>query len=352
MANNIISSYDKAALKVNTTEYPRFKNLFSMRRDRIRSLINYARKGVGAILCTGIASASFAQLSIHVKSAEGAQSLPFATILNTTKHQLYFADENGILSANFQLGDSLLISYVGYKSLKAQISQPAHTFILVPSEGTLPTVTIGSCKLSQKHTYSNLLADSFRRKFGGVCCWKKGATNARIAVMLKWDMDAARLRSFTIWLKRAMGAPKLSVLAPMAFSFYSIDEATMLPGDLISNQQVIHFPKKEGKQTLRIDSLHLPISPPGIYISMEFIYHEKYAWASRFIDTARGIDAAIIEFGSRIDGIFAKDFTLAFYDYEKDQWSFAGGADQSTLTKVHGTIRFSAEIYACKNKNQ
>ena len=39
--------------------------------------------------------------------------------------------------------------------------------------------------------------------------------------------------------------------------------------------------------------------------------------------------------GAQLDGVFSKDFTLAFYDYKNNIWSFAGRNDKSTIYKMH-----------------
>jgi hypothetical protein len=294
----------------------------------------------GTIVC-------FAQ-QFQVRSLEGHRSLPFASVLNITKGKLHFTDENGILSANLQLGDSLFITYVGYKSLKTKVSHVGQTFLLQEADALLKTVRIVNCKEGEKHEYSNLIADTGENKFGGVCCWPRGATTVRIAVMLKSNFNESRLNAFSIWLKRGFGAPKQSIQTPILFSFYSIDETSMLPGELLSNQQVIYFPKAEGKQTIKIDSLYLNMQNPGMYVGIEFVYNEKYEWPRRYFDTEKGIDSVSIQYGAQLDGVFSEDFTLAFYNYKNNNWSFAGHNDKSTIYKVHGTIKFAAELTPCK----
>jgi hypothetical protein len=307
----------------------------------------FSRKASLTFFLTSCSIVSFAQ-QFHVKSLDGLSPLPFASVLNITKGKLHFTNEEGILSTNLEIGDSLLITYVGYKNLRTLVSQSSQTFLLKQSDAILEPVRVQSCKNGINHEYSNLIEDTAERKFGGVCCWPKGATNARIAVMLKPDFNEARLDAFSVWLKKAFGAPKQSVQTPILFSFYSIDESSMLPGELLSRRQVIYYPKKEGKQTIKVDSLHLVMRKPGIYVGIEFVYNEKYEWLTHYIDTAKGVDSLVTQFGAQLDGIFSEDFTLAFYDYKNNSWSFAGRNDKSTLYRVHGTIKFVAELTTCK----
>ncbi len=258
--------------------------------------------------------ACFAQ-QFHIRSVDGLRPLAFASVLNITKGKLYFSNEEGSLSTSLEPGDSLLITYVGFKSLKTTVSQTSQTFLLKQSDALLEPVRMVSCKSGVRHEYSNLLADTSERKFGGVCCWPKGATTARIAMMLKSDFNEARFNAFSVWLKKVAAAPKQSIQAPILFSFYSIDESSWLPGDLLTNQQVIYYPKKEGKQTIKLDSLHLVLRKPGMYVAFEFVYNETYEWQSRFVDIEKGIDSLVTYFGAQLEGVFSEDFTLAFFDY-------------------------------------
>jgi hypothetical protein len=290
-----------------------------------------------------------AQTSIQVKSSENLLPLPYATVLNITKGVMLFSDENGIVSGSFEVGDSISISYIGFNSIKDRIHKPgALTYLMRQTEIVLNPVKVSGCKPEVKFKYSNLESGVHDRKFGGVCCWHKGQTTAKAAIMLKPDVDHFRLSSFSIWLKRGFNAPKLAIQTPMLFSFYTINEATMLPGELISNRQVIYYPKKEGRQIINVDSLDLRIYRPGMYVCIEFVYSEKYEWPMRYVDSLKNIDTTFIQYGSRIDGIFSKDFSLAFYNYVTNNWSFAGKREKPELQNVHSTIRFSAEILLCK----
>lgn len=85
-----------------------------------------------------------------------------------------------------------------------------------------------------------------------------------------------------------------------------------------------------------------------MYVSIEYIDDGKYQFSRRHIDTARGIDSVVMYFGGLMEGVYSKDFNLAFYNYQTNNWSFAGNRDKSVLTKLRGTIKFSAEISKCK----
>jgi hypothetical protein len=299
------------------------------------------------LLC--LCSVSYAQTILHVESSEDHTALPYASIVNHTKHSLLFTDEQGNAAVNFTNGDSISISYIGYQMIKTVFtSKQKQDYILKQNQNLLEPVQIQNCKNWSGSDYTNLTADINATQFGGVA-WDKGAMNAKIAVMLRPSFKQARLKAFSIWLKRDRSAPKVAVRAPIKLSFYSINDSSFLPGELISGQQVIYHPEKEGRQMIGLDSLHLAMPQNGMYVGIEYVMNEQYEWPFRYLDE-NGIDTILIRYGVNIDGVYSKDFSLAFYNYENDHWFFPAHRDKSTLGKIHGTIKCSAEILSCKDE--
>jgi hypothetical protein len=72
-----------------------------------------------------ICNSAYAQFTLHVASFENHQPLPYASIVNYTKHLLVFSNEEGNVSVNFQEGDSISISYVGYRTLTIEFTDIA-----------------------------------------------------------------------------------------------------------------------------------------------------------------------------------------------------------------------------------
>ena len=294
-----------------------------------------------------------AQTIIKVRSFEDQLPIPYASVVNLTKNQLYFSDANGIVSAKFEAGDSIFISCIGYQNRKDRIdTNGSRTYLLKQSNMVLEPVKILSCKNVVTHEYSNLIADSSERKFGGVG-WSRNARNAKVAVMLIPGFDNARLKDFSIWLQKGMeGIPKIAIQAPIIFSFHNVADTSLLPGELISNQRVIHFPKKVGRQTIKIDTLDISIPKSGIYVCMEYVYDDRYQYPMRFVDEKKGIDSIFMKYGGLIDGVFSRDFTLAFYNYQTDNWSFPLNKNKATVFEIHGTIKFSATLTYCSTVNK
>ncbi|MCX6324645.1 MAG: hypothetical protein NTZ41_10630, partial [Sphingobacteriales bacterium] len=253
------------------------------------------------------------------------------------------------VSGNFEINDSISISYVGYEKLNLKIEgQKITTRQLRLDRKLLKAVKVQACKSYENSEYSNLIADSSDRKFAGVS-WL-GASNSKLAVMLTPSVANGHLESISLWLKRDIASPKSSIQAPFKISFYEVIDSSGLPGELINNRQIVYFPKKEGKQVIQLDTLNLRLPENGIYLVFEYIVLDKYKWSFTYLDKEKGIDTTVIGFGARFDGVFAKQFLLAFYDYKTDHWFFPGNRDKTSADRIHGTIKFSARIRYCREK--
>jgi hypothetical protein len=288
-----------------------------------------------------------AQVTFTVLSQQDQSPLPYASIVNHSKSRLIFTNELGVGSAPFDNGDSVSISYVGYETKRLRIpAQQNYRFALRQRDNLMKPVIIQLCKKYGTSDYSDLTGDLSGRGFGGVS-WDKRAMNARVAVMLKPPVEQGYLESFSFWLKRQPPATKIAIKAPIKFSFYSVRDTDGLPGELISEKQIIYHPQKEGKQTVELDSVHLRIPGNGLYVSIEYILLEPYEWPLRILDPVSGIDSMATGYGVMLDGVYAKDFLLAFYRYQDDSWFFPGNKDKTLADRMHGTIKCSAKIKYC-----
>lgn len=289
----------------------------------------------------------FAQTTMHIGAAETHAPLPYATIVNRTKQLLSFADKDGSVNNIFEDGDSIDISYVGYENLYFIFTkQKSLTVLLTPKKSLLSTVEIKTCIPKKLFEYSNQEDNKPDKKFGGLA-WDF-SNNAKVAVMVQPNIINSYASYLSIWLFENYGAPRITIKAPIKFSFYEIVDSTSFPGELITNRQVIYFPKKQGKQTINLDSLHLRIPDNGMYIGIEYILDEKYKYPMRYVDTAKGIDSIGYSYGARIEGVISNKFRMAFYYYFLDKWYYGGKRTKSEMELPHGTIKCSLGIKHCE----
>lgn len=307
-----------------------------------------------------ITKSAFTQ-EIHIVCATDNSPLPYATITNHTHQWVISADKNGEAKISVSVGDTLSVSYVGYKTAVFRYTGDHVQLVsLIQVQYFLPEVTIRNCRKSKEVLYKNSegtnrvkMENGTINVYSGIISAKGVNNNVKTAVRLNPSMPNATLKNFSFWTVRGRKAPKSSVLAPLIISFYDVSDSTNLPGELISNAPIIYFPKKAGKQTINLDSLYVSIPFNGIYVSFQTVFNEEYEWEFAIkIPKGQGEpvgrDTTVLVYGAMIDGVYAKDFDIAFYDAIKDSWRIAPYQPIAN-NNLHGTIKCEATIKYCED---
>ncbi|GAB4093799.1 peptidase associated/transthyretin-like domain-containing protein [Flaviaesturariibacter terrae] len=288
-----------------------------------------------------------AQRKIRVVDGTSGQPLPFATIVNITHPAVQFADEQGALDLPWDDADSIRITHVGYQDRVMQVRNAGGTISLARKASVLKTVVVRSCASPVSHHYSNFDSVSTASGFGGVW-WADGIATAKVAVPVFLTTSSARLSRIEFALGRALGAPKRFPKSPLRFTFYSIDPATQLPGEALSDQSVIYYPKKNGKQIVFVDSLRLSIPATGLYVGIEYLVDPKECYPVHFRDSTLGTDSVIMRYGVLLEGLRTRGCPLATYNYRSGAWLGAGGRKETDPNVPSYTIRFGVVYTTCE----
>ena len=98
------------------------------------------------VICLLFAFVSNAQ-QFKIIAAEDGAALPFATLINYTHTNLVSANVNGIAELTAQDGDSIAVSYVGFKTTSFVFNSKIHqTIRLFKETNMLSMVTLLVCK--------------------------------------------------------------------------------------------------------------------------------------------------------------------------------------------------------------
>jgi len=285
-------------------------------------------------------------------SAEDVAALPFATLINFTHPIIVSANVNGIAELNAQNGDSIAVSYVGFKTTFFVFNSNKSTIIRLFKETVLmPPVTIQKCKKERSFSCINktvnyILIDGVRHYFDGLGWWGLWWKNSEYAVRLKPEKENTRLESFSFWLNKSAFGPKSAINAPLIISFYDVNDS-ITPGNLLTESPLFYYPKKTGKQTLNLDSLQLSIPPNGIYISFQCVTHEDYAWTQNIkMRGSGGIKDTIIKcYGGAIEGVYSSDFELASFNRIKNKWHLF--YNKKGENELHPSVKCEAVLKYC-----
>ena len=291
----------------------------------------------------GFSSLAFSQTQLSLKSAFDSSGLSFATVFDLTNKIFSSANEKGIFKLPFQVNGVFRISYIGYEDITftPNSNKRFDTLYLTRKVASLREVVIQTCKSTYQEKISNF-KNNKQGLFGGVKC-TKGENNGKVAVHINAIKTPAKLSSISFWLNRLTFIPKYAINSPLAISFYSYSEATKLPEELLYEKPIFYFPKKDGKQTLKIDSLNIHVPQEGIYVCFEFIMDERYQWEQKNNDTI------IVSQGVHIAGSYCEGYELAFFDYKVNRWKSAKSQNTPRPDNSHGTIKIETEYQYCRN---
>ena len=134
--------------------------------------------------------------------------------------------------------------------------------------------------------------------------------------------------------------PGFAVKSPLAISFYSCSETSILPAALLYEKPIFYFPKKNGKQILNIDSLNLHVPTEGIFVCFEFILDERYQWEQKVNDSI------VVNQGVSIAGTKSDGYELAFFDYRVNGWK---KFEHQKSDNSRGTIKLETVYRYCKD---
>lgn len=290
-----------------------------------------------------VSNSLYSQTTLFIKSSNDNSPLIFASISNISTKSSFSTNDAGIAKIKATNGDTLLITYVGYIDQKIIVGKDHNhdTIILKRAEKSLKEIYVKSCKKYKDLLISNADSGKTIGGFSGVMC-TKGNYNGKVAVKIQNGKEYAKLKSISFWLKKMWHfSPPYAIQSPLIISFYSISDLN-LPGYLLYQNPLIYFPKKVGKQELKVDSIGVKVPPEGIFICIEFVMDEKYQWEQKVNDTIQ------INQGVLIDGVYSNGFELSFFDYQSNCWIKPRSENTQDPNRKHGTIRIEAKLKYCK----
>lgn len=285
---------------------------------------------------------SIAQTKIKVVSQQNYSSLPYASIANITIKRTFIANENGIAFLNIDKGDSIQISYVGYKIFAYRSKGTTSEIIqLIPETQLLKEVVIQKCKLTNEISIRNFSKPKKHYLPNGSLNTKT-EINMPYAVLITTEKEISYLKKFSFWISRfkSNAAPDSAIHNPILLSVYEVSESNNMPSTPLINKPIIYFPEKEGRQTIDFDSLHLLVPSKGVFIYLQYLQDEKYVWdltvkdaLNDYRDTAYKVYGGLLEIEN---SLFLKAYR---YDPIKNNWLSAKA------------IKCEAVLNYCKKNN-
>lgn len=301
-------------------------------------------------------SIPFAQI-FRIIAEQDSSELPFCSIINYTQPSFVTANRFGVAEIYAQIGDSITVSLVGYKTKSIIFnSNTPQTICLVKETYNLPPVTIKTCrntklvKGTNKNSVNYITKDDGNRYYFDGFSWWGWWSNVKWAVRILPEIENSSLKSYSFWLKKANFGSKESMKAPLIIEIYDVTDS-ILPGNLLTDVPIIYYPQKKGKQILNLDSLQLRIPPMGIYISFQSVMTEDNTWGQhiKFKDSTSGMlkDTLVKCYGGVIDGVYSSNFELAGFNLKNNKW-FLLDQNLDRNDGLHNSIKCEAVLTSCE----
>jgi hypothetical protein len=301
------------------------------------------------LLLVGFVSKSIAQTQVTIRSAADSTVLSYATILDIANNKLSSADKNGSCTLSTDDKHTYRITYIGFNTIEFNLNATStnQTVYILPKKEMMKMVVLAPCVLTKKYKINNEKKRD-GATFGGTA-WSGKETlsgnNAKFAVHLISSKSWAKLQTLSFWLVKSWpNTPKYAFQSPLILSFYSTDEITKTPSELLYEKPIFINPKVEGKQTIELDSMGINLPKEGIFICFELISDTAYQWKTFYKDTVT------IHQGARIAGTFTEGLGFVFFNYKTNKWFHPTGFDIMNPNKLRGNLKLETTFKICKEK--
>lgn len=266
---------------------------------------------------------SFSQTKFKIISGEDGSSLPFATIVNFTKKSYLSASKTGDANIDVSPGDSLIISYVGYKDVGFTYNEEHKELIsLYRSTKILPGIFVFNCKTKKQFVLKNPIRSRKKGELFGGIVWTYSDLLKPYAVLINDIPQSSLITRISFWLRKQYFGPADSMIAaPIMVMVYGVDSVTELPDRPLISKPIIFSPEKPGKQSLYLDSMELVTSDKGFYIAIQYIMDKRYSWENKNVKTATGGDTTQILYGGIFErGANTGNYKTFTYNQFTKQW--------------------------------
>ncbi len=292
------------------------------------------------LIFSALLSEAFGQRSMTIVGDDGLKLL-YATVANITKSKVYSADLDGIIRLEAAANDSIRFSYTGYRFSTLRFGDiKGASITLSRNATTLEAVVIADCSKKGRVKISNF---NRRRLFSSDTIFYWAFTrDSRHAIKLTSPETNAVLKSFSFWMEKVHDTPDSTADAPFMISFLAVDTLTGTPGEPLRDKPLIWFPRKTGRQTLNLDSLHLHIPESGIFVAFQYITDDKYFWslpARAYCHSCP--DVVVSGYGGELKYVKNSEYPAANYGIFSNQWS---------LSKSDKALQFEAVLSFCKKE--
>lgn len=259
---------------------------------------------------------------ITIVSGHTQKPLPFATIKNITGKWAEVSSDKGVvvLSNNFQTGDSLVISYTGYRPIRLQKPTTDLTLVMEPMPEMLKPVEVFPCKGQKPYRINN-----FKKNKSD---WFLGSNEEALASWAAYIPNEEGKKGIisTISFKISQkDIPDSAWKAPLKVKLLTYDEATALPSTPLLEKEIVVYPQSK-KVTLNMAEEWIRLPKKGFVVAIDFFFAgNNYLYTGKVREYKGGgifVDTLKQKYGSSIEAVRGNDIIGYgyIYNYKRNEW--------------------------------
>jgi hypothetical protein len=216
-------------------------------------------------------SLSSQQITCKVRDASTGVALPYATVIFKSTNQFLYTDSSGefSFSKNIPAKDSIIFQYLSYHSLILPEDALTDGFIvrLQPQINELQNVTVTSCNNWETVTVNKIPGKA--RDYIGP------GPETRIIIITRLT-NKENLTGYLDEIEFYSGRFTKKISVQLRIHWYKWNNSTNLPGEEITNTNIIVHPYQAGWTKIRVPDKTIYYSNEGIVLGLEFIYPVEY----------------------------------------------------------------------------
>lgn len=281
--------------------------------------------------------------TITIISAHTNDPLPFATIQNLCAQSAMVSSEKGTFSfneTNSKKGDSMLITYTGYNSIRMVMPDEDKIFKMEPLAAMLQPVVVLPCRGMKNQTLHNFKKSKVD--------WSLGSSEEALATWAAYIPNADKMKgilsTIQFWIKN-FDMPKTAKGAPYKVRLLKYNESSGLPDAPLLLKELVVYPNSQ-KVVIDVSEEWLRLPENGIVVVIDFFYAgEQYVHSHKvkqFRKDGSSVDTVMNRYGSSIEAVRAENLSGNgfIYSYKRNEWSEVKNATKEKMApKIELTLK-------------
>ncbi|TAD86505.1 MAG: hypothetical protein EAY75_08140 [Bacteroidetes bacterium] len=261
--------------------------------------------------------------TITINSGSTKLPMPFATVQNLRAQWARVGTDKGTLlftEADSRDGDSILISYTGYKPLRMVKPTANITLTMMPLEATLEPVVILPCNGTGTAELRNYKKNK--------SSWSLGSNEKALATWAAYIPNPDKIKGILTSIHFRLSntdMPKSATGAPLKVRLFEYNDATGFPGEPFLQKELIVYPKSKDV-VIDVSEERLRLPKNGLVVAIDFFYAgEQYIHTHQvklYRADGSSIDTLIRKYGSAITAVHADNMLGKGYSfgYKTNTW--------------------------------